>query len=69
MSDAIGELNKAVGILDGIYVCDCAYHAQIEPLNAVASVSATGNSAEVWTGTQSPTTASEATAKALWYFA
>ena len=65
VGDAIGELNKAVGILDGIYVCDCAYHAQIEPLNAVASVSATGNSAEVWTGTQSPTTASEATAKAL----
>jgi isoquinoline 1-oxidoreductase beta subunit len=65
VGDAAGELSKTIDILDGVYLCDCAYHAQMEPLNAVASVSATGNSAEVWTGTQSPTTASEATAEAL----
>ena len=30
------------------------YHAQMEPLNATASVSADGKSAEVWCGTQGP---------------
>jgi len=63
--DVPGALSNAVTTLDGLYLCDCAYHAQMEPLNAVASVAQTGDSAEVWTGTQSPTTASEATAKAL----
>ena len=33
------------------YVC----HAAMEPLNATASVSADGKSAEIWAGTQSPT--------------
>ncbi len=51
--------------MDALYLCDYAYHAQMEPLNAVASVSPSGDAAEVWTGTQSPTTASEASAKAL----
>ncbi|MGH9805875.1 MAG: molybdopterin cofactor-binding domain-containing protein [Terriglobia bacterium] len=63
--DVRGELAKAAETADALYLCDYAYHAQIEPLNAVASVSASGDAAEVWTGTQSPTTASEATAKAL----
>jgi isoquinoline 1-oxidoreductase subunit beta len=47
------------------YLCDYAYHAQMEPLNAVASVSAAGDSAEVWCGTQSQTMALEATANVL----
>ena len=51
--------------MDATYLSDYAYHAQMEPLNAVASVSASGDAAEIWTGTQSPTTAQEATAKAL----
>ncbi len=63
--DLRGELAKAAETIDALYLCDYAYHAQMEPLNAVASVSASGDAAEVWTGTQSPTTASEATAKAL----
>jgi isoquinoline 1-oxidoreductase beta subunit len=63
--DVHGELAKAAETVEALYLCDYAYHAQIEPLNAVASVSASGDAAEVWTGTQSPTTASEATAKAL----
>src|SRR5437870_4237283 len=37
----------------------------MEPLNAVASVSAAGDSAEIWVGTQSQSNAQEATAKAL----
>ena len=44
---------------------DLAYHAQMEPLNAVASVAADGTSAELWCGTQSQTTAQQASAKAL----
>src|SRR5262249_17875695 len=38
---------------------------QMEPLNAVAAASPTGDSAEIWCGTQSQTTAQEASAKAL----
>ena len=63
--DLRGELAKAADTIDALYLCDYAYHAQMEPLNAVASISPSGDAAEVWTGTQSPTTASEATAKAL----
>ena len=37
----------------------------MEPLNAVAAVSPAGDSAEIWCGTQSQTTAQEASAKAL----
>lgn len=63
--DARGELAQAVDAVDALYLCDYAYHAQMEPLNAVASISPSGDAAEIWTGTQSPTTASEATAKVL----
>ncbi len=62
LRDALG---KAATAMDATYLSDYAYHAQMEPLNAVASVSASGDAAEIWTGTQSPTTAHEATAKAL----
>jgi len=65
VGDMPNSLNNAATIVDALYLCDCAYHAQMEPLNAVASVTPAGGSAEIWTGTQSPTTASEATAKAL----
>ena len=65
VGDLRGEIAKAASTIDALYLCDYAYHAQMEPLNAVASVSSSGDTAEVWTGTQSPTTASEATAKAL----
>ena len=36
------------------YLNDFVYHAQIEPLNAVASVSADKKSAELWIGSQYP---------------
>src|SRR6266436_853461 len=47
------------------YRCDYAYHAQMEPLNAIASVSPSGDSVEIWAGTQSQSIACEAPAKVL----
>jgi isoquinoline 1-oxidoreductase beta subunit len=63
--DTRAALTQAASTMDATYLSDYAYHAQMEPLNAVASVSASGDAAEIWTGTQSPTTAQEATAKVL----
>ena len=65
LGDARAEMPKAASTFDAEYVCDYAYHAQMEPLNAVASVSPSGDSAEIWCGTQSQTMAQEATANAL----
>jgi isoquinoline 1-oxidoreductase beta subunit len=65
LGDVRAEMPKAASTFEAEYLCDYAYHAQMEPLNAVASVSAAGDSAEVWCGTQSQTMALEATANAL----
>src|SRR5215510_6500458 len=63
--DARGEFQKAASIMEAEYRCDYAYHAQMEPLNAVASVSPAGDAVEIWAGTQSQTSAAEAPAKFL----
>ncbi len=63
--DARGVFAKAASIMEAEYRCDYAYHAQMEPLNAVASVSPAGDAVEIWAGTQSQTTATEAPAKFL----
>jgi isoquinoline 1-oxidoreductase beta subunit len=63
--DARGVFQKAASIMEAEYRCDYAYHAQMEPLNAVASVSPAGDAVEIWAGTQSQTTATEAPAKFL----
>lgn len=63
--DFQGAFVKATSRMEGAWYSDLAYHAQIEPLNAVASVAADGGSAELWCGTQSQTTAQQASAKAL----
>src|SRR5215813_9019942 len=63
--DIRGAFEKAASTIDAEYRCDYAYHAQMEPLNAVAAVSAAGDAVEIWAGTQSQTTASEAPAKLL----
>jgi isoquinoline 1-oxidoreductase subunit beta len=65
LGDVRAEMPKAASTFEAEYLCDYAYHAQMEPLNGVASVSPTGDSAEVWCGTQSQTMALEATANAL----
>jgi isoquinoline 1-oxidoreductase beta subunit len=38
--------------VEATYWTEYCYHAQMEPMNAVASVSEDGKSAEIWTGTQ-----------------
>lgn len=47
------------------YATEHTYHAQMEPLAAVASVDADGKGAEVWLGTQSQTISIAAAAQAL----
>src|SRR6195256_5189947 len=63
--DARGAMQKAAKIYESEYLCDYTYHAQMEPLNSVASVSAAGDACEIWCGTQSQTMAGAAVAKAL----
>jgi len=52
-------------VYESEFVCDYSYHAQMEPLNSVASVSPAGDACEIWCGTQSQTMAVAAVAKAL----
>jgi isoquinoline 1-oxidoreductase subunit beta len=54
-------LAAAARTLTGEYTTDYAYHAQMEPLTCVASV--TADSVEVWTGTQWPTKVKDDAAK------
>jgi isoquinoline 1-oxidoreductase beta subunit len=65
VGDVRAEMPKAASFMEAEYRCDYAYHAQMEPLNATASVSPSGDAAEIWCGTQSQTMAVEAVAKAL----
>ena len=63
--DGIDALKSSVVIIDGEFRCDYAYHAQMEPLNAVASVPSDGQSVDLWCGTQSQTMALTAAATTL----
>ena len=65
IGDVRGQMPKAASTFEADYRCDYAYHAQMEPLNATASVSPAGDTVEIWAGTQSQTTATEAPAKLL----
>ncbi|MFL5067880.1 MAG: molybdopterin cofactor-binding domain-containing protein [Xanthobacteraceae bacterium] len=44
---------------------DYGYHAQMEPLNAVVRIGDSGNTAEVWEGSQAPDATRDEVAKAL----
>ncbi len=50
--DARAVLARADGTFEAVYTSDYAYHAQLEPMAAVASVDADGKGAEIWVGTQ-----------------
>lgn len=63
VGQATSELGKAQTVIEGEYRADYAYHAQMEPLNSVASVGKDG--CEIWCGTQSQTIAVDAVAAAL----
>ncbi len=64
-----GDIRKAFDaadtVFEGQYRHDYTYHAQMEPLNAVVALNEAGDRADVWVGTQSPTFAIAAAAKAL----
>ena len=51
--DAKAALAGAAKTLEAEYSSVHCYHAQMEPMNCVARVAADGQSAEIWTGTQS----------------
>src|SRR5258708_5244707 len=55
--DAPAALQLAANIVEAEYRNDLVYHAQMEPLNAVASVSRKGDACEGWCGVQSKTVA------------
>src|SRR5262249_41460523 len=65
VGDARGEMSKASSAFEAEYRSDYAYHAQMEPLNAIASVSPSGDAVEIWAGTQSQSIGCEAPAKVL----
>ena len=52
-------------IIEAVFRSEPAYHAQMEPLNATASVSADGLSAEIWVSTQTQSLTAMAAADLL----
>lgn len=50
--DAAAAIEAGAKVVSATYLSDYAYHAQLEPMAAVASVDADGKGAEVWAGTQ-----------------
>ena len=63
--DAVAALQTAASVVESEYRNDLVYHAQMEPLNAVASVSPAGDACELWCGVQSKTIAVTVAADAL----
>ena len=63
--DMHAVMKRAATVFEGEYRADYAYHAQMEPLNSTAAVSPSGDSCEIWVGTQSQTIAVDAVAAAL----
>lgn len=59
------SISKAAKTYTADYLNDYVYHAQMEPLNAVASVSPDGKTAEVWAGTQAAGSVAPEVAKVL----
>ncbi len=60
-----GALRSAHKTYEREYRNDFVYHAHMEPLNAVVSVAADGQSAEAWVGSQAPDGARQAVARVL----
>jgi isoquinoline 1-oxidoreductase beta subunit len=62
--DAKSAFGSAAKSYKAEYLSDLAYHAQMEPLNAVARFNAAGNHVEIWEGTQAPDSSRAAVATA-----
>jgi isoquinoline 1-oxidoreductase beta subunit len=58
-------MQSAATVMEAEYRNDLVYHAQMEPLNAVAAVSPDGGACELWCGVQSKTIAVTVAADAL----
>ena len=58
-------MRSAAKVYRGEYRTRYVYHAQMEPLNATASVSPDGKSVEIWAGTQGPTNMLDQVARLL----
>ena len=52
VGDVKAGLSGAAKTVEAAYWSEYTYHAQMEPMNAVAQVSEDGTSADIWTGTQ-----------------
>jgi len=65
VGDVDTALAGAAKVYRGEYRTRYVYHAQMEPMNATASVSPNGKSAEIWTGTQAASGLLNAVAKLL----
>ena len=63
--DAEAALASAKRVFRGEYRTRYVYHAQMEPMNATASVSKDGKSAEIWAGTQAATSLLKGVAQIL----
>ncbi|MBI3041336.1 MAG: xanthine dehydrogenase family protein molybdopterin-binding subunit [Betaproteobacteria bacterium] len=63
--DAQAAFASAAKTYKSEYRSDYGYHAQMEPLNAVARFSAAGDHVEIWEGTQAPDVSRGRIAKAL----
>ncbi|MGH8733066.1 MAG: xanthine dehydrogenase family protein molybdopterin-binding subunit, partial [Burkholderiales bacterium] len=63
--DAKSAFGSAAKTYKAEYFSDYGYHAQMEPLNAVARFNDAGDAIEIWEGTQAPDISRTAVAKAL----
>jgi isoquinoline 1-oxidoreductase beta subunit len=63
--DAKSAFASAAKTYKAEFFSDYGYHAQMEPLNAVARLNAAGDHIEVWEGTQDPGSSRQAIANAL----
>ena len=63
--DAKAAFASAAKTYKAEFRSDYGYHAQMEPLNAVARLNDAGNHVEVWEGTQDPASSRTAIAQAL----
>jgi isoquinoline 1-oxidoreductase beta subunit len=65
VGDAKAAMTTAKRVFRGEYRTRYVYHAQMEPMNATAAVSADGKSAELWAGTQAATSLLNGVARIL----